>query len=173
MHVLMLDLGGTLLDQPNTPQAHLFPGALAALDELAALSEATPPLRLSLASNFTMANPPTPVKIAALFDQYLEILDQFELRSFFEPVDQFVTLSTHASVFKPERAFFETAFERMGLPASFEKCLFVTEELDHLLAAQSLGFHTLQFGGTDPRVEHFDNWSEMPSRVNAWLGQQP
>ena len=173
MYVLMLDLGGTLLDQPNTPQAQLFPGALEALDELSALSEATPPLRLSLASNFTMANPPTPVKIAVLFDQYLEILDQFDLRSFFEPVDQFVTLSTHAGVFKPERAFFETALERIGPPASFEKCLFVTEELDHLLAAQLLGFHTLQFGGSDPRVDHFSEWSELPSRVSTWLGQQP
>src|ERR671932_559711 len=99
VRVVLLDLGGTLVG-PQEPFPHVTE-ALAALNELD-----TPdgePLLSALVSDFPAAVPPTPENVQRRFDEYLVLLDGFGLRSFFEPVERRVTLSTQAGVPKPDR----------------------------------------------------------------------
>lgn len=102
IRVVMFDLGRTLIDDDERPFAHVE-------DALAAISAFTTPageaFRFCLVSDFTMPTaPPTAAKIAALFEEFLAILDRTGLRRFFEPVQRRVTLSTHAGVAKPARS---------------------------------------------------------------------
>ena len=114
IRVALFDLGLTLVDSLNRP----FPHVKEALQTIQSFTTAKgKPLLLGLVSDFDMPAPPaTPAKIAAIFDRYLAVLDQTGLRSFFEPVQRRVTLSTHAGVFKPDRKIFETALRRLASP---------------------------------------------------------
>ena len=95
---LLLDLGGTLIDSSE----QVFPGVQDALTVLEAFeTEDHQPLVTCLVSDFTMPEPRTTEAIAAAFADYLKILDKTGLRSFFEPVDERVTLSTHVGVRNP------------------------------------------------------------------------
>ena len=83
--VLMLDLGETLVHN-GAPFPHV-PEALAAFNEMQTAEGK--PLAICLVSDFTMPTPPpTPEKIAAIFEEYLGLLMGFGLREFFEPVEQ-------------------------------------------------------------------------------------
>ena len=91
IRALLLDLGDTLIDTQHDNKP--FPGVQDALGVLAKLKTADQaPLVLCLVSDFTMPEPRTAAAIAAAFADYLEILDQTGLRSFFEPVDERITL---------------------------------------------------------------------------------
>jgi beta-phosphoglucomutase-like phosphatase (HAD superfamily) len=161
--VLMLDLGETLVHD-DEPFPHV-PEALAAFNEM--LTAEGEPLGICLVSDFTMSTPPTtPEKIAAIFEEYLGLLGGFGLREFFEPVEQRVTLSTHAGEWKPHRAVFEKALERLGSNAALTECLFITEKEEHLTEArQVLGMETLRFG----TVEGITDWADAPRLVAARL----
>jgi hypothetical protein len=161
IHVLMLDLGETLIHD-EVPLPHVIE-ALGALTQFE--TACGDPLAVCLVSDFKMPDPPpTPAKIDVLFREYLEILDHAGLRSFFEPVEQHVTLSTHAGVFKPDRKIFETAIARLGVPANFGECLFITEDVDHIKACRDLGMNTLTFGQTG-EPDSFGDWSEGPMLI--------
>jgi hypothetical protein len=134
--------------------------ALTAISELVA--EDGTPLRSCLVSDFTMPAPPvTASKITTLFNQYLAILDGTGLRPFFEPVNQRITLSTHAGVGKPDRRIFEKALSRLGAPpVDFPDCLLITEDAGHIEKVRTqLHMQTLQF-----QVD-FSDWSEAPELV--------
>jgi hypothetical protein len=166
IQVLMLDLGETLVHGeiafPHVPEA------LETLGNLETGSRA--PLSLCLVSDFRMPTPPpTPEKIAAIFPEYLAILDRAGLRRFFEPVEQHVTLSTHAGVQKPDRRIFETALTRLGLSVTLDACLFITENEAHLAACRDLGMATLQFDGSGAGRADFQDWSEAPLLVARLL----
>src|SRR5262249_44730540 len=127
---LLLDLGGTLeVDDRVLPGV---PEALSAFQRFQATDGK--PLVMCLVSDFTMPMPRTPQAIDAAFEDYLRILDRFDLRRFFEPVTERVTLSTHAGVLKPARLIFETALKRAKLDATIEEALFITEDADHIHA---------------------------------------
>jgi hypothetical protein len=164
---VMLDLGKTLVHD-GAPFPHV-PEALAAFNEMQTAERE--PLGICLVSDFTMPTPPpTPEKIAAIFEEYLGVLDGFGLREFFEPVEQRVTLSTHAGERKPHRAVFEKALERLGSNARLTECLFITEKEEHLTEArQALGMETLRFGA----AEGFTDWEEAPLLVAAKLALPP
>ena len=162
LRILMLDLGGTLIEgQSVLPRV---PEALDALRQLKTANGA--PLALCLVSDFHMPDPPvTPDKIQAIFQQYITLLDSLNLTQFFPQVDRQVTLSTHAGVFKPKRQIFELAIARLGIVAGLDACLFITENAEHVAAARLLGLEALRFGlpGT-PGVD-FDDWSDAPLLV--------
>ena len=121
IRIVMFDLGLTLIDERNRPFNHV-PEALTAISRFTTSDKK--PLRCCLVSDFTMATPPvTTKKVRSLFEQYLEVLNQTGLRSFFEPVDRRVTLSTHANALKPDRAVFEMALHRLRVRATLEECL--------------------------------------------------
>jgi hypothetical protein len=108
-----------------------------------------------------MPTPPvTPGKIAALFDEYLAILDGTGLRPFFEPVEKRVTLSTQAGIGKPDRKIFEKALTRLGVPTlPPQECLLITEDAGHIQAVRARHMQALQFGAD------FSGWSEAPQRI--------
>jgi hypothetical protein len=159
----MFDLGLTLIDAND----RLFPHVKEALTAISGFTTADGKRLLScLLSDFTMPEPPvTPAKISTIFKQYLAILDETGLRSFFEPVKKRVTLSTHAGVQKPERQIFETALRRLGANLALADCLFVTENSAHIRAArETLGMQTLQF--RPPAGEFgFNDWAQAPSLI--------
>ena len=153
--VLVLDLGGTLVDG-SRPIPHVR-AALTALRKFEGSSGR--PLRLVLVSDFAPADPPTPAGVRARFTEYLRLLDGFGLRRFFQPVARHVTLSTHAGTFKPDRRVYELALERLGGGVGLTDCLSITEDAGHVAACKDLGMRALRFGGD------FTDWSEAPLLV--------
>lgn len=149
-NILMLDLGGTLIRDMQ-----VLPGVAEALTALSELIETS-----CLVSDFEMPASPTPAKIEAVFQKYLHILDEVQLRAFFAPVAKRVTLSTHAGVLKPNRLIFEKALERLGVAIALSNCIFITEEAEHIrVCRDELGMKTLQFG------KDFTDWSRAPLLV--------
>lgn len=159
IRILLLDLGETLVHGDT-----VFPHVKEALQALGDFETAAGErLALSLVSDFTMPTPPvTKQKINRLFREYIGLLDGFGLTSFFEPVEQHVTLSTHAGVFKPERRIFELAINRLGLAAALSECLLITENAEHIAACQSLGMSALQFDSSGAPGSDFSDWAEAP-----------
>lgn len=155
IRILMLDLGDTLVHEGAA-----LPHAAEALEVLAKFTTAGgKPLAICLVSDYTL--PAAPGEVQADFKEYLTLLEGFGLRSYFEPVDKRVTLSTHAGVYKPDRRIFELAIKRLGLKAKLSECLFITEEKTHIAAASDLGMATLTFG----TPKGFTDWAEGPLLV--------
>jgi hypothetical protein len=166
--VLMLDLGDTLV-RNNQVLPHV-PQALEAFQSFVTAEGA--PLEMCVISDYVMPPPPvSPETVEASFEEYLGLLEGFGLRGFFEPVEQRVTLSTHAGVTKPDQRVFRAALERLGSDAAFENCLFITEHTGHVVACRDLGMETLCFGPSrsTPGVD-FDDWSQAPELVAGKLG---
>jgi len=160
----MFDLGDTLVDAQGRP----YPHVREALSAIARLKTAAGrPLRSCLVSDFMLAAPPaTSPKVAALFAQYLDLLDATGLRPFFEPVTKRVTLSTHAGAMKPERAVFEKALKRLGVTATLAECLLVTESAAHVRAARSkLHMRALQFRPPGAAAGDFADWADAPALI--------
>jgi beta-phosphoglucomutase-like phosphatase (HAD superfamily) len=161
IRVLMLDLGETLI-HGEFPLPHVLE-ALAALRQFETASGDL--LAMCLVSDFKMPEPPaTPAKINALFLEYLNILEHSRLKDYFEPVERCVTLSMHAGVFKPDRKIFETAIERLGVLATLEDCLFITENVDHIKACGKLHMKTIAFG-EQGSADGFDDWALGPMLI--------
>lgn len=155
----MLDLGGTLVRGDA-----LLPGVPEALETLRAVKiRGDEPLIICLVSDFPLASPPTEANVAMRFGEYLARLERFGLRRFFEPVEERVTLSTHAGVFKPDRRVFETALDRLGLDAGLHECLLVTEDAEHIAAVSRLGMAALRFG--DDAAADLRNWAEAAQTI--------
>jgi FMN phosphatase YigB (HAD superfamily) len=156
VRILMLDLGNTLIGQDN----NVFPYVREALETLQGFETgAHEQLSLCLISDYQM---PTPQKtVQSLFQEYVTLLESVDLARFFEPVEQHVTLSTHAGVNKPDRRIFELAIKRLGLTARLDECIFITENTEHIEACRVLGIKTMQFdeGGSGG---DFSDWSEAP-----------
>ena len=158
---LLLDLGGTLIDSSE----QVFPGVQDALTALEAFeTEDHQPLVTCLVSDFTMPKPRTTEAIAAAFADYLKILDKTGLRSFFEPVDERVTLSTHVGMMKPAAAVFKAALKRARIAGSITEALFITESADHIAACRRLGMKVLQFG------VDFTSWSAAAGLISRKIG---
>lgn len=159
---LLLDLGDTLIDTASeTP----FPGVVDALGVLEKFETADhAPLVMSLVSDYTMPEPRTDAAIAAAFADYLKVLDKTGLRRFFEPVDERVTLSTHAGKLKPAAIVFETALARAGVDGPLSEALFITENAGHIRACRALHMTALQFGFD------FKSWSAAPLLISRAIG---
>jgi FMN phosphatase YigB (HAD superfamily) len=163
IRALLLDLGDTLIDSQHGNEP--FPGVKDALGVLQKLETADhTPLVLCLVSDFTMPVPRTEAAIAAAFADYLEILDRTGLRSFFEPVDERVTLSTHVGVGKPDAAVFKAALKRAKVDAPITEAMFITENPDHIEACRDLHMTALQFG------VDFNTWSAAPPLIAQRIG---
>ena len=164
IRVLMLDLVDTLIKSDT-----VLPHVPEALDTMSSFKTTSgEPLAMCLISDFLMPTPPpTQEKIEAIFQDFLLILDRFNLRGFFKPVSERITLSTHAGVFKPDKKLFETAIRRLGVGVQhveplLKECLFIAENPVHISECKKLGMSTLQFGGTGSEGVDFSNWSEAP-----------
>jgi FMN phosphatase YigB (HAD superfamily) len=161
--VLLLDLGWTLIDE-NTLEP--FAGVKDALGVLKTLQTAEhKPLVTCLVSNFTMPEPRTDAAIAAAFKDYLTTLDQTGLREFFEPVDERVTLSTHAGKKKPAAVVFETALKRAKVDGPITDTLFITEQKEHVKTCRNDLQMTALLFGVD-----FTDWSAAPALIAQLIG---
>lgn len=162
---LLLDLGDTLIDTHKVPQAP-YPGVEKALGLLKSLKTADrKPLIMCLVSDYTMPEPRTPKAIAAAFADYLLVLDKTHLRSFFEPADERVTLSTHAGKLKPAAEVFKMALKRAGIRGTLRQTLFITENAEHIrVCRDELHMATLQFG------IDFTSWSDAPKLISSKIG---
>jgi len=162
---LLLDLGDTLIDTHKVPQAP-YPGVEKALGALKALKTADhKPLVMCLVSDYTMPKPRTPEAIAAAFAEYLQVLDKTHLRGFFEPVNERVTLSTHAGKLKPAAEVFKTALKRAGIHGTLRETLFITENAEHIrVCRDDLHMRALQFG------VDFTSWSDAPKLIAQKIG---
>jgi FMN phosphatase YigB (HAD superfamily) len=158
---LLLDLGDTL-ESNGKP----LPGALEALETLA--KGAPPvghPLRLALVSDYMEAKPPTPENVEGLFREYVALVETMGLLDFFRPVEERITLSTHAGKRKPHAEIFELALHRLGPPEMrFQDCLFITENADHVAACRRLGMKALELG------KDFSNWEKAPAVIAGFVG---
>jgi len=160
---LLLDLGGTLVDNDRKVIAHV-PEALRALSALRAPTGV--PLALALVSNYTMAGPDSPVgETQRLFDEYVAIVRGLGLLDFFAPPEHHVTTSTIAGVVKPDPAIFRLALQRLGLAPDLSTAMFVTEEADHIAAARALGMTAWQYG------VDFHDWNQAPALVAQAFAQ--
>jgi hypothetical protein len=173
IRVVIFDLGMTLIDDTQHPFSHVEDALTAIAEFETADGDA---LRSCLVSDFAMPTPPvTDAKVTARFNEYLEVLDRSGLRAFFEPVEERVTLSSHAGVLKPDRKIFEKALQRLGANVSLDECLFITENASHIEAARTaLKMKTLRFRSTGSDEFDFDDWAEAPALVaNLVAPQQP
>ncbi len=152
--VVMFDLGDTL-----ERGGALLPFAAESVAAVAKfVTSDGEPVEFCLVSDFPLADPFEPDRVAGIFAEYLQILDSLGLRALVEPVERRVTLSTHANVWKPDRKVFDLALERLESSAALTACLFITENAAHITAAKALGMECLQFGidGQDG----FETWSD-------------
>ena len=171
IHILMFDLGNTLLREADrTP----FPGAVDALRSLARLTaDDGSAVELCLASNFPAHLPVPADQQAESFTQFLAILSAAGLLDPFRPAERRVTTSGLVGVAKPERAFFTAALARLGRPADLTSVLFVTEDAAHVARAREFGMTALRFGGqtTPPdATADFTDWADAPAVIAARLG---
>ena len=161
IRVVMFDLGMTLVDDDRRPFPHVE-DALAAISGFKTADGK--PLRSCLVSDFTMAPAPvTAAKVAALFKEYLAILDQTGLRPFFEPVNKRVTLSTHAGVQKPDRKIFEKALQRLGADVALDACLLSRRMRPISSGARVLRWRRCSSAG-DGQFDFVD-WADAPALI--------
>jgi FMN phosphatase YigB (HAD superfamily) len=135
MKIIFFDLGDTL--ETNDV---LLPGALDTLRGVQNLQDSggKPPV-LGLISDFDSPS-----------EEYYAILDQLGIRSFFEPVQTRVTLSSEVGVFKPDRRIFRAALDRIDPALTFGDAMFITENPAHVAAAGLLGLRAVRFMGQLP-----------------------
>lgn len=162
IRIVIFDLGLTLLDARDRP----FPHVIGALTAIAGFRTADGrALRSCLVSDYEMPSSPlSTLQIGALFRAYLARLKASGLQPLFEPVQRRITLSTHAGVFKPERALFETALRRLRAAVTLEECLLVTEDAAHVRAVRrQLGMQALRFRGG--AGADFEDWAQAPALI--------
>jgi FMN phosphatase YigB (HAD superfamily) len=151
MKILLFDLGDTL-EQNDI----LLPGALDMLQAVQQLHDPNgrPPV-LGLVSDFF----PLTEEIARRQQEYYDLLQRLHIRSFFEPVEERVTLSTEmvSFIFKPDERIFRKAVDKINPGGAFSDTMFITEKRSHVEAARALGMkaiHVRAPGQTTGDVQH-------------------
>ncbi len=158
VNVLMLDLGDTLIRRSDQT---VYPNVLQALEVIRNFQTSSgETLRVCLVSDYEMPSASRPLD--EIVTEFLLILESAALQTFFEPTEQNVTLSSHVGIYKPERRVFETAIERLGITATLDECIFITENTAHLQACRSYGMKTIGFGETGGFEPSFSDWAEAP-----------
>jgi hypothetical protein len=166
MKLILFDLGRTLEDGDV-----LRPGALETLKAIESLRIGDRPAALlGLVSDFDM--PTGAAEVPTIQQRYFQLLDQLGIRSFFEPVEQRVTLSTEVGVFKPDPVIFRTAVNKAHPDLRFDDVLFVTENLNHILAARRLGLAAVHLRAPGQPHGEVDALPELVPIVRAFVGNE-
>ncbi|MES1240433.1 MAG: hypothetical protein ABUT39_02335 [Acidobacteriota bacterium] len=163
MKAVLFDLGNTLEENDV-----LLPDALETLEEIAGLrSTGGEPAALGLVSDFLM--PEDDGQIAHIRQEYFAILESLGIRSFFEPVERRVTLSTEVGVFKPDERIFRAALDKIEPNLAFADAMFITENPGHVNAARQLGMVAVAFRGPEA-TGGVARLLDLIPRVVAFLG---
>jgi|SRR3954466_7586351 len=141
MKIVLFDLGDTL-EHNDT----LLPGAFETLSNIKKINDdQNQPVILALISDFLPAK--SPDEIEAVKKKYYNILDNLGIRSFFEPVNERVTLSTEINVNKPNEEIFRYAIDKISKGLSFKEVIYITENRDHVTATNKMGINGIHFKG--------------------------
>ncbi|MBI4780973.1 MAG: hypothetical protein HY785_06575 [Oscillatoriophycideae cyanobacterium NC_groundwater_1537_Pr4_S-0.65um_50_18] len=163
MKIILFDLGKTLEDR-----GVLLPGASETLQAIQVMQDAGgEAVAMALVSDFNM--PDRPEQIPAIRQQYYDILDSLGIRSFFEPVNERVTLSTEVGVLKPDEKIFRAVVEKIDGDLSFQSVIFITENLAHVEAARALGMTAVHFKGPGQTTGDIDRLVDLIAIVQAFL----
>lgn len=163
IEIALFDVGETLIHEGEP-----FPGVLDALESIARFETASQrPFFLGIVSDYHLpAQPSTEEEILDLERRYRdEVLGPAGLSRFFEPFEQHVTLSSRAGVYKPARSLFDLALARSGVPTTLSRCLFVTENAQHLVKCQEYGITPVRFGPGGA----FDDWADAPALLAEFV----
>jgi FMN phosphatase YigB (HAD superfamily) len=163
MKIILFDLGQTLEDHDV-----LLPGAVDLLSAIKGMRDSNnePPF-IALVSNFEKAN--TPEEIGPIRNKYFRILDKLKIRSFFEPVEERVTLSTEVCVEKPHIRIFRTAVDKIQKDLSFGNVIFITENKEHIDKAGGYGMATIHFKPPGQTNGDVDSLTKMIPKINEFL----
>ena len=138
MQVVLFDLGKTLENN-----GVLRENAKETLKEINNMKDTNnQSVILGLASDFLPASNKEELKQRKL--EYYNILEQLQIKSFFEPVDKNVTLSSEVGATKSEnpQEFYQTVIDKIS-NTSFNKIIFITEFKPHIDSANTLGMKTI------------------------------
>lgn len=171
MKMVLFDLGNTL-EVVVEGRDVLLPGARETLQAIRGLKDASgeSPL-LALLSDFGPV-PATPGQVDASRAEYLRILEDLGIRSFFEPVADRVTISAEAGATKPKKKLFQRAISKLpGL--RFPDVLFVTENLTHVKAARKLKMSAIHFKGPGETTGDVSNLTDLLPLVRSFIKSVP
>jgi FMN phosphatase YigB (HAD superfamily) len=164
MKLILFDLGDTLEHQDV-----LLPGAIEVLQTVSNLKDSEGhPVLLALLSDFFM--PHQPADIPPLRQQYYALLGRLGIDTFFQPLAQFVTLSTEVGVFKPDWLLFQTAIAKAHADLAFSDVLFVTENHAHVQAARILGMHAVHVKGPGQQQGDIDHLLDLIPVIHELFG---
>jgi FMN phosphatase YigB (HAD superfamily) len=138
MKIVLFDLGKTL-----EHNGELREDAIETLEQIKELEDINnQSLILGLASDFFPASNEEELKQRK--HEYYSILDQLQIKSFFEPIDKNITLSSEVGETKSEnpRKFYQTVIDKIG-NTSFNELIFITEFKPHIDSANTLGMKTI------------------------------
>jgi FMN phosphatase YigB (HAD superfamily) len=164
MKMVLFDLGKTLEREDV-----LLPGARETLEAIHAMrdSNGEAPV-LALVSDFGDI-PASPEQILSSQKEYLKILENLGIRSFFEPVAQRVTLSTEVGKLKPAKKIFQAVIEKIpGL--HFADIMFITEDRDHVQAARGFEMQAIHFKGPGQSTGDIDKLADVIPHIRRFLG---
>lgn len=161
MKMVLFDLGGTLEFQDV-----LLPGAREMLEAVVKMRDVQP-MVMALVSDFLM--PADPEEIPAIRQRYLDLLDMLNIRTFFEPVEQHVTLSTEVGVFKPDQQIFEAVIEKSGLELTWSDIIFITENREHVEAARGFGMRAVHFRGPRQLSGELQDLRDLPRMIEEFV----
>ena len=159
----MFDLGRTL-EAGDVP----LPGAVETLDAVLHMTDASGvPAALTLVSDWTRPDDPEEAQRDRL--EYYALLERIGLRTFFEPVERMVTISSEVGVFKPDPAIFRAALDKIVPGAPFSDALFITEKWEHVEEARDLGLSAIHFKAPGESSGEVDQLIDLIPLIQAFV----
>jgi len=164
LRLILFDLGDTLASGDQ-----LLPGAMVTLRGIHRLGNG---LHLALLSD--VETPTMPGDEARIRREYEALLGRLGIRSFFEPTDRWVTLSSEVGARKPDPATFRTAIRKAGDDVTFDDVLFITENADHIRRARELGMRAVRVPvpGSPTGDADVDDLPELIGLVERFLDER-
>jgi hypothetical protein len=112
--------------------------------------------------------PRQPSEVHIIQQRHYKIWDDLGIRTFFEPLQERVTLSTEVGVFKPDEAIFRAVTSKVRPSLEFDDVLFVTENLAHALAARRLGLSAVHVRGPGQPTGEVESLPNLVPLVQAF-----
>jgi len=163
MKIVFFDLGNTLEYQDK-----LLPGSIETLTSIKLMNDPSgTPVALALISDFYM--PGSSGNLLQIVQKYYKLLDDLGIRSFFEPVENMVTLSTEIGLFKPDKKIFRYAIDKIDKKSEYKDTIFITENLEHVKAARNLGMHTIHFKSPGSNIGEIDELIDLIPRIEEFI----
>ena len=172
--VILFDFGETLEHNSNLREDSLE--TLEKIKEMKDMNNES--VILGLASDFKLPDdwgaPPLEEQIKRSKEDYFMILENLEIRHFFEPVEQNVILSTEVGKTKDQdiQIFFQTVVNKIS-NTNFNQIIFITENIEHIRTANLLGIKTI-FLKLDNNSNNNNNYTisnliESVNIIEEWI----